>query len=217
MEECQHLATDKMIALDAIEIATLDKQQRTNLINGLSGFKSALLLGTTNDNNQHNLALYSNVVHIGANPPLMGIIQRPVSVEKHTYENIKANGHFTINHIPIKLYKNGHQTSARYDRATSEFEACGFTPVFKGNIIAPFVGESPIQIGLTLEEEVKITSNDTLLLVGRIKEIYLAPGIIDEEGFIEIAKANTILVQGLESYYSANFVDRLPYAKPHNG
>jgi hypothetical protein len=53
--------------------------------------------------------------------------------------------------------------------------------------------------------------------VGRIKEIYLAPGIMDEEGFIEIAKANTILVQGLESYYSANFVDRLPYAKPHNG
>ncbi len=203
-----------MIFLDAIEISTLPKQQRTNLINGLSGFKSALLIGTTNVAGQQNLAIFSNVVHIGANPPLMGIVHRPVSVEKHTYENIKSTGCFTINHIPRKLYKNAHQTSARYDRETSEFEACGFTPEVKGNLPAPYVAESYVQIGLTLEEEIKITSNETLLLVGGIKEIYLAPGIIDEEGFIELAKANTILVQGLETYYSANFIDRLPYAKP---
>jgi flavin reductase (DIM6/NTAB) family NADH-FMN oxidoreductase RutF len=144
----------------------------------------------------------------------MGLIHRPVSVEKHTYENIKSTGCFTINHVPKKLYKNAHQTSARYDRETSEFEACGFTPEVKGNLIAPYVAESYVQIGLTLEEEIKITSNDTLLLVGSIKEIYLAPGIIDEEGYIELAKANTILVQGLETYYSANYVERLPYAKP---
>jgi flavin reductase (DIM6/NTAB) family NADH-FMN oxidoreductase RutF len=79
-----------MVVLDVIEISTLLKQQRTNLINGLSGFKSALLIGTTNAKGQQNLAIFSNVVHIGANPPLMGLIHRPVSVEKHTYENIKS-------------------------------------------------------------------------------------------------------------------------------
>lgn len=145
-----------MIVLDAIEISTLPKQQRTNLINGLSGFKSALLIGTTNVAGQQNLAIFSNVVHIGANPPLMGIIHRPVTVEKHTYENIKSTGCFTINHVPRKLYKNAHQTSARYDRETSEFEACGFTPEVKGNLPAPYVAESYVQIGLTLEEEIKI-------------------------------------------------------------
>ncbi len=214
MEACLPLAMDKMIRLNAQELDSLPKQYRTNLINGLSGYKSALLIGTTNAQQQHNLAIFSNVVHIGANPPLMGFIHRPVSVEKHTYENIKSTGCFTINHVPESMYKNAHQTSARYDRETSEFDACGFTPELKGNLIAPYVAESYVQIGLTLEEEIKITSNDTLLLVGSIKEIYLAPGIIDEEGYIELAKANTILVQGLETYYSANYIERLPYAKP---
>lgn len=203
-----------MVTFDAIEISTLEKQQRTNLINGLSGFKSALLIGTTSANEQHNLAIFSNVVHIGANPPLMGVIHRPVSVEKHTYENIKANGQFTINHVPIDMFRNAHQTSARYERMQSEFDTCGFTPEFKDGFIAPFVAESPIQIGLSLEEEIHIQSNQTLLLVGRIRKIYLATGLISEDGFIDMAKARTSLVHGLETYYAANLVERLPYAKP---
>lgn len=195
------------------DIVLFEKQYRTNLVNGLSGFKSALLVGTTNMKHQHNLAIFSNVVHIGANPPFMGIIHRPVSVEKHTYENIKETGYFTLNHVPQSMYKQAHQTSARYERSMSEFEACGFTPVIKGNCLAPYVQESSLQIGLTLEDEIKIKANDTILLVGRVKELFIANELLDDAGFINLDLAKTALVHGLETYYTANKLDRLAYAK----
>jgi flavin reductase (DIM6/NTAB) family NADH-FMN oxidoreductase RutF len=202
-----------MKQINSEDIVLFEKQYRTNLINGLSGFKSALLVGTTNKLHQHNLAIFSNVVHIGANPPLMGLIHRPVSVEKHTYENIKETGYFTLNHVLQSMYKQAHQTSARYERSMSEFEACGFTPVIKGNCLAPYVQESSLQIGLTLEDEIKIRANDTILLVGRVKELFIANELLDEAGFINLDLAKTALVHGLETYYTANKLERLAYAK----
>ncbi len=195
------------------DIILFEKQYRTNLINGLSGFKSAMLVGTSNKQQQHNLAIFSNVVHIGANPPFMGLIHRPVSVEKHTYENIKETGHFTLNHVPHSMYKQAHQTSARYERNQSEFEACGFKPIIKGNCLAPYVQESNLQIGLTLEDEIQIKANDTILLVGKVRELFIADELLDASGFINLDKTKTALVHGLETYYTADKLDRLAYAK----
>lgn len=197
------------------EIGLLEKQYRTNLINGLHGFKSAMLIGTQNEEGMTNLALFSQVIHIGANPALMGILHRPVSVEKHTYENIVATKQFTINHVPLEMYKQAHHTSARYERAESEFEHAGFKPFYTGNLLAPYVSESPIKIGLSLAEIIPVKSNDTLLIVGSIEEIIIDDSALSEEGFINLDMAKTALVHGLETYYKAEKIERLNYAKPH--
>lgn len=205
-----------MIHLKAQDIASFQKQYRTNLINGLSGYKSAHLLGTQNTQGQLNLAIFSNVIHIGANPPLMGVLHRPVTVEKHSYENIKETGYFTLNHVPVRFFKAAHQTSARYARAISEFDATGFTPWHSPSLAAPYVLESPVKIGLSLLEEKPIESNGTLLLIGQIEELWIEDNLIHPDGYLELGKANTALVQGLETYYEAKFIERLPYAKPDN-
>ena len=48
---------------------------------------------------QTNLAIFSQIFHIGANPPLVGILVRPDSVDRHTLRNIRETSWFTINHI----------------------------------------------------------------------------------------------------------------------
>ncbi|MCK7516855.1 MAG: flavin reductase family protein [Ignavibacteriales bacterium] len=73
-------------------ILQFEKLYRTNLFNSLSGFKSANLIGTISKEGKTNLAIFSSVIHVGANPPLMGLLMRPVSVERHTYHNIKETG-----------------------------------------------------------------------------------------------------------------------------
>ncbi|MCF8254564.1 MAG: flavin reductase [Bacteroidia bacterium] len=203
------------IKISLEDIAAFEKQDRTNLINGLSGYKSAHLIGTQDKHGASNLAIFSSVVHIGANPPLMGFIQRPIEVERHTYENIKETGYYTINHVPLEYYKAAHQTSARFNKEQSEFDACGFTPFYSPKHLAPYVGESPIKIGLELKEEIKITSNNTILIVGEIKELFLDPSFILENGMIDLGLARTILVHGLETYYKAEKIGALPYAKPN--
>jgi flavin reductase (DIM6/NTAB) family NADH-FMN oxidoreductase RutF len=193
-------------------ILELEKHFKTNFINSLSGFKSGNLIGTVNKAGLTNLSVFTSVVHLGANPPLMGMISRPHSVPRHTLENILATKYFTINHIQSSFYKKAHQTSARYD--ISEFEGTGLTEDFK-DFKAPFVKEAAIQIGLELVEVVDIPINNTKLIIGKIIEVHLPEDIIGQDGKLDIEAANKIALSGLDTYHSTKKIARLSYAKPN--
>lgn len=183
------------------------------MINSLSGFKSANLVGTINTANLTNLAIFSSAVHIGANPPLMGIISRPHSVPRHTLENIIATEQFTINHINSNIYKQGHQTAARY-RNQSEFEATNLTPEFIADFKAPFVQEANIKIGLSLADIIDIRLNNTKMIIGKIEWITLPQSCIEQDGKINLETADTVAISGLDTYHNTQQIERLPYAKP---
>lgn len=194
-------------------IDELDKLYRTNFINSLSGVKSANLIGTISKEGKTNLAIFSSVIHVGANPPMMGLLMRPVTVERHTYNNIKETGYFTINHINKEIYKQAHQTSARYDKDVSEFDACKLTPQFTEVVKAPYIRESKIKIGLKFVEEQEIKANRTIFIIGEILEIILPDETVLSDGYVDIEKAGTIAVSGLDSYHEIKRIARLSYAK----
>jgi flavin reductase (DIM6/NTAB) family NADH-FMN oxidoreductase RutF len=195
-------------------ILEFEKLYRTNFINSLSGFKSANLIGTISKEGKTNLAIFSSVIHVGANPELMGFLMRPVSVERHTYTNIKETGYLTINHINEEIYKKAHQTSARYDKNVSEFDACKLTPQFTEAIKAPYVKESEIKIGLKFVEEQEIKSNGTIFMVGEIVEAIIPDDVVGVDGYVDIEKAGTIAISNLDSYHETKKIARLSYAKP---
>jgi flavin reductase (DIM6/NTAB) family NADH-FMN oxidoreductase RutF len=196
------------------QIADLEERKRIAMINSLSGFKSLNLIGTINKEGQTNLAIFNSVIHIGANPALMGFISRPDSVERHTLENIKQTGYYTINHVNKDIFEKAHQTSARYQREQSEFDAAGLKIDYKNNFTAPFVQESNIQMGLTLKEIVSIKSNGTQLIVGEIVDLYFPDEIWEETGIIDIEKAGTIAGSSLDGYHITQLIKRMKYEKP---
>lgn len=202
------------LILSKENILAFEKSFRTNFVNSLPGFKSASLIGTTSSEGRTNLTIFSSVIHIGANPPLMGFLMRPVTVERHTYANIKETSYFTINHINQNIFKLAHQTSARYKKNTSEFDACGFTPEYSETIKAPYVKESKIKIGLKFLEEQEIKSNRTIFIVGEIQEIILPDKVVLADGLIDLETAETIAISNLDSYHKTNKIARLSYAKP---
>jgi uncharacterized protein (DUF362 family) len=79
---------------------------------------------------------------------------------------------------------------------------------------APFVEESFIKIGLEYKEELLIKSNNTILIVGEIKVVQIAEEFIEVDGSIDLPKAKTVAISGLDSYLKAQTVKKLPYAKP---
>ncbi|WBX98085.1 flavin reductase family protein [Chryseobacterium gambrini] len=196
------------------QIAETEERKRTALVNSLSGFKSLNLIGTVNKDGQTNLAVFNSVMHIGANPPLMGFISRPDSVERHTLENIQQTGYYTINHVNKEIFEKAHQTSARYKREQSEFDASGLTSEYKNNFSAPFVQESSIQIGLILKEIVSVKSNGTHLIVGEITDLYFPEEIWEETGILDIEKAGTVAGSSLDGYHTTQLLKRMKYAKP---
>jgi flavin reductase (DIM6/NTAB) family NADH-FMN oxidoreductase RutF len=196
------------------ELMQMEQRERAHLINSVGGFKSVCLIGTVDDAGQTNLAIFNSIVHIGANPPLISFIMRPDSVERHTLANILSIGYYTINHLNESIYKQAHQTSARYPKEVSEFDATGLTPEFKNDFKAPFVAESHIQLGIEFKERINLTINNTIMIIGEIKEMYFPTHCLLEDGYLDIEKAGTIACTGLDSYHLTQRLERLPYAKP---
>ncbi|WP_018694313.1 flavin reductase family protein [Algicola sagamiensis] len=199
----------------ATDIAQLDDRYRASFVNSLSGFKSANLIGTTNTTQQNNLAIVSSVFHLGAHPPLMGMISRPHVTRRDTLENILELGVFTINHVHKDFTAQAHQTSGRYVQDISEFDAVGLTPEFLNDFPAPYVKESQIKIGLKLIRTETIPENNTVLIIGQIEAVHLDPSLVLSSGFIDIEKAGTVAVSGLDSYYETQRIQRYAYAKPN--
>lgn len=195
------------------EILNLNDRFRRNLINSVSGFKSVSLIGTVNNSGTTNLAIFSQILHIGANPPMLGILFRPDSVERHTLENIRQNGYFTINQIQESFYKEAHQTSARYPSNISEFDAVGLTTEFIKDVDVPFVKESNIKMLLKCVDEQTFKINGTILLIGEIQLLTTPDNIISEDGFVDLQIAGSITSAGLDAYYKTEKISRLSYAK----
>lgn len=196
------------------DILGLPDRFRRNLLNGIHGYKGAFLIGTKNINGYSNLAIFSQVIHIGANPPLVGVLFRPDSVERHTLENIRQTGEFSLNHVHSGIYKQAHQTSARYEMNQSEFIECGFKEEFIEPYKAPFVAECKIKCMLQFVEEHLFSINNTRLIIGKISLLRLPEDILSEDGFPSVEKADSVASCGLDSYFTGHKLGRLSYAKP---
>lgn len=196
------------------DLEKMEKQTAVHLINSLGGFKSVALVGTCNGQGNTNLSVFSSFFHIGANPPLIGMIFRPSPPERDTMRNILNTGFYTINHINEQIYKQAHQTSARYSKEISEFDATGLSAEYKNKFIAPFVLESNIQLGIEFKEKIEIPINDTTMIIGEIVEIFIPKDCLSDDGFVNLEKTNTVTCSGLDSYHKTIQLDRLSYAKP---
>lgn len=196
------------------QLAQMESRYRARFINSLSGFKSANLVGTIDEQGQANLAIVSSVIHIGSNPPLLGFINRPNSVERHTLENILQTGVFTLNSVAADFASLAHQTSARYSKDQSEFDAVGLTPQFDTGFEAPFVLESSLKMALTFKERHTIMANNTEMVIGQVEQVHLPLDALKPDGYIDVEAMDLVTLSGLDSYHTTQRLFRLAYAKP---
>lgn len=197
------------------EIMKFERRYRAALINSLPGIKPLVLIGTSGKGGKSNLAPFNSLVHIGSDPPLLGFVSRPDSVPRHTLQNIRETGLYSINVVPIGLVRLAHQCSARYDINISEFEAVGLELERHEELLQiPFVKECRIQIGMKLRELIAIKSNGTHLVIGQILNIYIPEDYIFEDGSIDHIRAQTAGCIGLDTYVESSLIAKLIYAKP---
>ena len=209
--------TNNSTILSANDFSTMTRIPRLTLINSITGFKSGNLIGTIDSNGLTNLSVFSSAVHIGSEPALIALVTRPIvdggKTSRHTYDNIKNTGFFTINHIHEGIIKQAHQCSASYSDGVSEFDAVGLTPQYLVDFSAPFVAESRIKMGLSFVEEYFIKANNTVMLIGKVEQLIFPTACVDEKGNLDLNAAKTVAVSGLDSYHSADLLERLTYAR----
>jgi flavin reductase (DIM6/NTAB) family NADH-FMN oxidoreductase RutF len=196
------------------EIEQFEQRYRTAFVNSLAGFRQAVLIGTKSADGDTNLAIFNSLVHLGANPALFGLINRPDSVERHTLQNIIDTKEYTLNYVKATHYKKAHQTSARYERGISEFDEVGFKEIYHPFCKAPFVEEAIVKIAMKLEDIIPIPLNGTVLIIGSIMQVEMDASMISPDGFVELSEAEILISQGLDAYFVSKTLGRLPYAKP---
>jgi flavin reductase (DIM6/NTAB) family NADH-FMN oxidoreductase RutF len=198
-----------------VDIQAWDRFYRANFVNSLSGFKPVSLIASVNKEGRHNLAVFSNIVHIGADPAMVGFINRPREAAPHTIRNIEETGTYTINHIRSEFVAQAHQTSAKYPDGVSEFEEVGLTPEFKVDFAVPFVRESHVQYAMELFEVIPLRMNNTFLVVGKLQHAFVEKEALKEDGFLELSSSGTMVSLGLDAYYETTPHSRYAYAKPN--
>lgn len=199
---------------DSKTLAALPGRYRSQMLNSISGVKSGSLIGTISKEGTTNLAVFNSVIHLGSNPPLFGFTLRPTTVDRHTYDNILSEKYFTINHIHAGMIAQAHQTAAKYNRDTSEFEAVGLTEEYLFDVKAPFVKESHIKIACKYANEYFIAENQCRLIIGEITHVSFDENIQEDDGFLNLTKANTVGVLGVDAYVKPEMLDRFEYAQP---
>lgn len=195
------------------EIQGWSRIYRANFVNSLSGFKPVSLIASKDKHGMSNLGVFSNIVHLGADPALIGFINRPKEAAPHTISNIEETGFYTINHIRPDFVDKAHQTSAKYPAGTNEFKEVGLTETYKDGFIVPYVEESLVQMGLLLSEIIPL-SNGTFLVVGSLQHAYVHEEAVASDGFIELSQLDSVVSLGLDAYYQTSPIHRLSYAKP---
>jgi len=199
--------------IDIKEINEWSRLFRGNFVNCLSGYKPASLIATADSDRKPNVAVFSNIVHIGADPAIIGFINRPREAAPHTIANIESTGCYTINHIHPEIVQRAHQTSAKYDLGVDEFKAVGLTAEYKEGIYAPFVLESKVKYAMELLEVIPIKHNNTFFVIGKLNEVWMEDGILLEDGYLDLEKGNSMVSLGIDGYYETKRHIRLPYAK----
>lgn len=200
--------------INAETLASYERFYRGNLINSVTGYKSANLLGTKSEDGVDNVAIFSSVTHLGSDPALFSFVQRPLGYGVgHTYYNLKETGHITLNHLNMNLVDRGHQSSAKYDPGISEFDNLGIPALHRDGFYAPFVKEANIQVAATYENEYLLKENNCILVICRITDIFLKDGILKEDGWLHLEEAGTATINGLDGYATGQTHKRLSYAQ----
>ena len=171
-------------------------------------------MGSISEEGVSNVAVFSSVTHLGSKPPTLGFILRPTTVPRDTYKNIKDLGVFTINHIHEGIIEDAHHTSAKYPKDVSEFDMTVLEEEFKGAFKAPFVKGAPVQMSMKFIEEVYVPSNDVMLIVSQIQELYIDDELLQEDGLINLSKGNIAAINGLDTYAIPQFKTQLSYQRP---
>ena len=204
--------------LDRPAIEQLEKRRRAALINCLPGFKSVVLVGTVSPQGDTNLCVVNSCFHVGASPALLGMIIRPApeGTERHTLDNILSTRHYSLNAVSTTMAQRAHHTSARFNRDQSEFDECGFESVTIDGTPAPFVSESPLKIGLTLQDHQPLAINGTHLIIGSVEQLSFANDVWRDDGTLDLTGMDLVCRVLLDRKHNVGPGRRFAYAKPND-
>lgn len=188
-----------------------DEVFRRNFFNTLSGPKPCWLMGTLHPDGRPNFGLFSNVVHIGANPPALGILFRPLTVVRHSWDNLHREQFCALSLVNRSMLGGAHQLSAPWEANVDEAKVSGLAVETWNKAVV--IKDAPVQLLCRPVESLAIQWNQTQLQVLAIEEVRVQEGLVAADGLVDMVAADAIASLGLDAYLQVMPAARYRYAK----
>jgi len=188
---------------------------RAQFFNSVCGPRQVGLLTTFSPDGVANAAVFSQTLHVSANPPQLGFLFRPLTAEHQGLRYLRAQGAFGFHLMSggIEAAAAVHQCSAKYPEGASELDAQGLEWSAFEHVHAPRVHAATVAYGLKLTEE-HVLAQGTVLVVGSVVEVQLSDSVqLGPDGFANLP-VDLLTAQGLDSYHHSTSVGRFTYAQP---
>lgn len=111
------------------------------------------------------------------NPPMLYISVRP---ERYSYSILRDTGEFVVNLTTADLTRAADFCGVRSGRDTDKFKETGLTPVPAGNIQAPMIAESPVNIECRVTEIKELGSHHMFL--AEVLAVHVDDRYLDKNG-----------------------------------
>ena len=157
--------------------------------------KPALLIGALVDGKPNFMTVaWAGIANM--NPPMLSMAIR---AERYTYKGISKNRTFSVNIPSQDQAKETDYCGIISGSRTDKVADCGFS-VFYGEMkTAPMIGECPVNLECSLQEELKFDTH--VLCVGRIEEVHVSEGCLTE-GKPDVSKIRPLVfATGVERAY----------------
>ncbi|PLX28803.1 MAG: flavin reductase [Ignavibacteria bacterium] len=180
------------------------------------------LVASRDAEGRDNLSPFSFFNAFGANPPV--VVVSPAyrgrdGSAKHTFENIRSAGEFTISAVSHPMVEQISLASSDYDRGVDEFVKAGFTKHASEIIAPPGVAESPFIMECRLLRHVDTGGRPGAgnLMIAEVLRFHISEEVFDGD-VIDPRKLDLVARMGGNWYCRANGDALFELPKPaHNG
>lgn len=165
-----------------IDPTTLDRRQRSEVINGLVAPRPIAWVSTIGTAGR-NLAPFSFFGAFSFDPPTIGIGPGSrAGVNKDSLLNIKAGGEFVVNMVSRDLAERVNACSGEFDPAVDEWEVAGVTPAASTTVAPMRVAEAPAALECRVRQILELGESDRAgnnLVVAWVTAIHVDDEAID--------------------------------------
>ncbi len=204
---CADSASGKVVSGKAhveIEPSTLSALELYQHMTRLVAPRPIAWVSTQSVDGRTNLAPYSYFTAVGSNPPTLAFCpaNRADGAAKDTLANIEQTGEFVVNVVSFDLADMMNQSSADYDAAESEFDACGIRPTPSLRVRPPRVAEAKAHLECRLHSVVKLGTGPggANLVIGRIVAMHIQDDVLDKTGHADPTSMDLVARMGGSTY-----------------
>jgi flavin reductase (DIM6/NTAB) family NADH-FMN oxidoreductase RutF len=88
--------------------------------------------------------------------------------------------------------------------------------LWENDFPAPFVEDALIRLGIKFRRKYHLDINNTDMVIGEIVQVQVPEDCLVDNGSVDIEKAGSVAISGLDRYHKTHLLARLGYAKPNH-